>query len=338
MKIWSTFRQLLIVSVLVTNSFAKFSLAMETLNESDSEIIWKKAKLAFADRDWENAARDLETLLKKYPTHAEHLEARLRLGLSYLNQKEYKKSFKPLKYYIASLKNEIPGHRARLALGTAYLENYEYALASLNALEIINANKKTKLPNEIYLESLLQRSWAQIGLNQILSAKKTLASYWSEKPKTAPGFETLDTLAQKLGIDSKILECNIGYPKTMTNESEVRGLYQKRGRCLLEALNSFKGLIEFGTEKWTESARNSITQGIYVYDKKCKNPPDSPSKMNQDQKRFYRAELKEIIAKDCEAFKTEIDQTLLSWETRAPEGKKYHLQAIRRLVSTLSSQ
>lgn len=223
-----------------------------------ADLLFKEAQNQIQNHLYSEAARSLERLLARYPSHPSNLEARLMLGRSYVETNKAAESVQPLQEYVSRVKTANEKVAGRLALVTAYQALSKPHEMMTTAQEIL-ATKPISPATRA--QALIYRGHAQFALKNVLAAKRSLdqaqvilATSEAESAEYRPIHANLESLRLQLQLD----QCNAISDAKKPSESAALGIVTRTGQCLMQALLTFNALTQWDEHGISGSSSDSV--------------------------------------------------------------------------------
>ncbi len=268
--------------------------------DQEAQIIWKKGYAAIQNSHFQIAVNHLQRLVDRYPSDSNALEAHFLLGKAFLELGKAKEAIAPLKYFILSANTHPASIRARLYLGTAYLDLKEF-LNAVSVIEEINHLPSKLKSLDMNQDARLIEIEALLGLKheaRARSAMETAIREMSNKMSRSTQGKTLF-----LDLNLKVLECNhLPSPDSM-NENQLKNQLDRRGTCLLEALLLYRNTLINKDIPSATQATELLSQAFQDYDHSCTTPSlhlnAHELKRSPQQKSAYLGELADLLIQEC---------------------------------------
>ena len=207
----------------------------------EAALLWSDGREAFQDGEYREAAELLGRFVQRYPGAEGYLEAHLLLGRARLELGRAPSAIAPLRYYVNGTRRPVDAAEGRLWLGQAYKITRKFHEAYFMALEV----EKGSYPDrpDLRPRALILMSDAQAALGQLERAADA-STRARQAIEAAPAAERAPLEAEwlRLQIDVKTRECALLPTPGPLTEDQARSQLERRGLCVLEALNTFREL------------------------------------------------------------------------------------------------
>jgi hypothetical protein len=338
MSPWHLGKVAALVLTLATSAFPEAFAGTDTsrgpVSEEEGNILWQDGQSDAAAGLCADAVPLLERLVDRYPAHPGYVKAHLLLGECLIKLDDARAAVAPLRYFTSGSASESTPEsheliqRGRVALGRAYLALSRGNEADLVASEIAKHANPGTPPEHSAVEGLLIRTGALILLGQDERAQETLDSV---SPQIKPA-ET-DFAAEAAWAKMKLVtrRCSKLLAKGGLDEAQVRNQLSRRGDCMLEATVAARDALMTGQTLWAKRVEQQAIEALGSFEDVCRKPPSPPkkSKRTQTELKKYRAELSDIMARDCAHAVQGAITMLDGWKKQMPAQSAQFLEGIR---------
>jgi len=307
------------------------------VSEEEGDLLWNDGREAAEAGRCAEAAPKLQRLVDRYPGHAGYVLAHLLLGQCLLQLDDFNAAIASLRFFTSGSASETTPQahdllqRGRVTLGRAYLAAGRGHEAYLTASEI--ARHVRKQPDggaeTSSLEGLLIRSRALILMNQDDRALETLDS---ASAGIKPGEASLAAEAAWTRMKLVSRRCARLPGKGGMDEAQVRDQLGRRGGCVLEATVIAREALMTGATDWAKRVEEQAVEVVGSFHEACTRAPDPPRskpRRTAEELRKYRAELADVMARDCAGALKGAVTMLDGWKDRVPTQSAPYLKKIR---------
>jgi tetratricopeptide (TPR) repeat protein len=305
-------------------------------SKEEEVLLWTDGSTAYQQEQWPQCIRNFDRYVSRYPTSAHSLQAHLYLGTCYLRSGDAPKALDPLKYYVDASRFTAEGISARLQLARAELAVDKPQEALLLVQELLKTPLKDDPTPSLTIEALLIKTRSYLALRKDSDADRTIRAFFKEESK-APIDATAWGEGRYLEIVLKTRNCNAHPPaETPLDEGPLRAHFKERAQCLEEALLMLKKMRS-GNEVsgWPTQAQALWTDAYKLYGARMSTelPPTKTPRTKTERKK-YEEELRVVLKKDFEAFRSRVSESLKQWKAETPASTSW----IQPLESTVKEQ
>jgi hypothetical protein len=115
------------------------------------------------------------------------------------------------------------------------------------------------------------------------------------------------------------------------NEAQARDELERRGGCVLEATVLARDTLMTGQVIWAKQVEREAVDALNSFRKACSEPPAplKKAKRTREELKKYKAELADILARDCAKTIQGAVTMLDGWKDRVPAQSAPYLLGIR---------
>jgi hypothetical protein len=271
------------------------------VSPQEGDILWKDGSSEAQAGLCADAVPKLQRLVDRYAGHAGYLRAHLLLGDCLLKLGDAPAAITALRYFTSGSANEKSPEshelfqRGRVLLGRAYLAAGKGNEAYLTSMDIA---KRESGSTEAAVEGLLIKARALLLLGQDAKSEKTVDSATQHLNADSPPELRGEAAWTRMKLTANRCE-KLPSSKPM-NEAQARQQLERRGLCVLEAVNFAHDALAAGNEEWSRKVRDESRTVLDSFSSACMTPPAaSGPKRSATELRKYRAELTQALVRDC---------------------------------------
>lgn len=311
---------LILISInALASTYTKSSIGPTSVKES--QILWDKALSLFKKEDLKEAEIHFERLVERYPGTRNYTQSHLYLGMTRLKLSQPKKAIPPLQYYVKARGFTASGLSGRTYLARAYLGAYQNHEALMTAGEIIQRHESKRMFQKQYLEALLLKAWAEIGLEQDKRAKQALDSFRTQSPENA------ESIRIQIALNNRQCETERNL-KDPSEENTLKAI-ESTGNCLMESLILYKKALTLSdSSSWIQSSHKAVYQEMMSFRYFCLHPPYPNQSLSSKEKKTYREELVFHLKDKCSEVLKRGQEMMTAWGKSVP---KEHLKEVEEL-------
>jgi hypothetical protein len=313
------------------------------VSEEEGNILWQDGQSDASGGLCADAVPLLKRLVDRYPGHPGYVKAHLLLGECLIQLDDPSAAVAQLRYFTQGSASEAnpESHdlyqRGRVALGRAYLALGRGSEADLVASEIAR-HASPSGPAELYaVEGLLIRARALVLLGQDERAQDTLDSV---TPLIPAGHTDLSGQAAWTKMRLVNRRCSRLLAKGSLDEAQARNQLGRRGDCMLEATVAARDALLTGQASWARRVEQQAIEALGSFEDACRKAPSPPkrSKRTPTELKKYRAELAQVMARDCARTVQGAITMLDGWKKEMPAQSAPYLLGIRSAFADALAQ
>lgn len=294
-------------------------------SNAEAKVLWNEGELAIQKSRYEEAASLLKRYVDRYPGYPNSLKAKYYLGQAWFKLGKYDLALLELQGFITASAPSEDSARARLLQGDLYLLKGDFSAAYLMTYDLdqlLLRQKSEELKNDLKLRNLALKANALLGLKQksrlqlaLTALESQLASVTSAEGRG---------IAYQAQLRAKLAECTEFPSQKDLKESQIRDQLDRRGTCLLEALQNYRQVLRNAEPESVALAGAEMTAAFKSYAAICKNPnsafaaSDSDAKSQNRSGRVLQSELSAKLTAECSQKWQTAVEFLDHWSTSVP--------------------
>lgn len=322
---WLSYSQIkILTSVVLTAQASVLPSPLPSPSVKASPIAIAKPKtaedfLSRAQKDmsiekWKSAISHYKTYFKKFPAHAQFLEARYSYGKALMKNREWKAAKKEFEAFIDKHPMNQDTLEARLALAQVNIELRKWSEAVLLAQEVLD---QPMADHALRSQAHWIQARAHFENHNPLEAEKAADLFFSESPGKTLDAKTSAEL-HRIQLRMKLADCKRKKLPRVLPEQDWISQLQNQALCLFESLNIVKSIAKM--EEKTVLTQ-SIREWNLTYDSfmtQAKKIPLPKARMSKKQIKQHQIEMKLFFDREASKLKTQVSQVLEAWLVELP--------------------
>ena len=274
------------------------------------EEFFEQASVAQKKKKNSDAIKLYREFLKKFPAHAQYLNARFQLGLVLFDERKWRDAATEFSAVTEKWGFTDDAFVARLKLASCNIELKKWSEAVLLAQEVLD---HTEPGTDFRSEAHWLQARAHFENHNPLEAKKAADRFFTES-----NGKKLNSLSSaelyRIQIRMKLTDCKAKKLPKILSETDWISQLQNQSLCLFESIPLIKSIakqdqppvLNQAVREWAETYETYVSQNKHI--------PQPKKKIKPAQLKQYRIEMGQYYQTNYEKLKGQITDVVTSWD------------------------